>query len=130
MFGITSWKLLILLIAAMVLIGPERLPEYLAKMRTYVRQARDMANGAKGNLKDQLGPDFEDVDWRQYDPRQYDPRKIIREALYDDEPPTDDDVEGEPDADAPYLGHDAVASAENHRRWDPDRATPFDIEAT
>lgn len=93
MFGITSWKFLILLVAAMVLIGPERLPEYVAKMRTYIRQARDMANGAKGNLKDQLGPDFEDIDWRHYDPRQYDPRKIIRDALLEDheETPTQDE---------------------------------------
>lgn len=129
MFGITSWKLLILLVAAMVLIGPERLPEYLAKLRTYIRQARDMANGAKGNLKDQLGPDFEDIDWRQYDPRQYDPRKIIREALYDD-PSEEGPIEGEPDADAPYMGSADVAAVENYRRWDPDRTTPYDVEAT
>ncbi|MBO1754234.1 preprotein translocase subunit TatA [Allobranchiibius sp. CTAmp26] len=125
MFGITSWKLLILLVAAMVLIGPERMPEYLAKLRTFVKQARDMANGAKGNLKDQLGPDFEDIDWRQYDPRQYDPRKIIRQALYDEE-----DASGEPTEQAPYLGHDGIAAHEDHRRWDPDRATPYDVDAT
>ena len=124
MFGITSWKLLILLVAAMVLIGPERMPEYLAKLRTFVRQARDMANGAKGNLKDQLGPDFEDIDWRQYDPRQYDPRKIIRQALLEDES-SEESLEQ-----APYLGHDGIASHEDHRRWDPDRVTPYDVDAT
>ncbi len=122
MFGLTGWKILILLVAAMVLIGPDRLPEYLGKLRAFVRQARDMADGARSNLKDQLGPDYQDIDWRQYDPRQYDPRKIIREALYDDEPTT------EPEA--PYLGHDDVASTEDHRRYDPDRATPFDVDAT
>ncbi len=129
MFGITSWKLLILLVAAMVLIGPERLPEYLGKARTYIRQARDMANGAKGNLTDQLGPDFEDIDWRHYDPRQYDPRKIIRDALLDDaeETPADE----EPTPQAPYLDHDnTAASAQNFHRWDPDEATPYDAEAT
>lgn len=124
MFGITSWKLLILVVAAMVLIGPERLPEYLAKLRTFIKQARDMANGAKGGLKDQLGPDFEDVDWRQYDPRQYDPRKIIREALWDDP------AEGEPSEDAPYLNPTDMAGQESLRRWDPDRSTPYDLEAT
>ena len=31
-----------------------------------------------------MGPEFEDINWRQYDPRQYDPRRIVREALLDD----------------------------------------------
>ena len=129
MFGITSWKLLILLVAAMVLIGPERLPEYVAKGRTYIRQARDMANGAKGTLTDQLKPDFHDIDWRQYDPRQYDPRKIIRDALLDDEEtPTAE----EPMPETYFDHHDGIAAdpAPNHRRWNPERATPYDAEAT
>ena len=33
-----------------------------------------------------MGPEFDDIDWRQFDPRQYDPRRIVREALLDDEP--------------------------------------------
>jgi hypothetical protein len=37
-----------------------------------------MAEGAKVQLKDQLGPEYEDINWRQYDPRQYDPRRIVR----------------------------------------------------
>jgi sec-independent protein translocase protein TatB len=43
-----------------------------------------MANGAKSQMKDELGEDFEDLDWRKLDPRQYDPRRIIREALTED----------------------------------------------
>jgi hypothetical protein len=39
-------------------------------------------------MKDEMGPDFDDVDWKKLDPRQYDPRRIIREALIDDEPTT------------------------------------------
>ena len=30
-----------------------------------------------------MGPEFEDINWRQFDPRQYDPRRIVREALMD-----------------------------------------------
>ena len=40
-----------------------------------------MANGAKDRMRDEMGPDFDDVDWKKLDPRQYDPRRIIREAL-------------------------------------------------
>ena len=37
-----------------------------------------MANTAQDELKEQLGPDFQDVDWKKLDARQYDPRRIIR----------------------------------------------------
>ena len=43
-----------------------------------------MANGAKERLREEMGPDFDDVDWKKLDPRQYDPRRIIREALLED----------------------------------------------
>ena len=43
-----------------------------------------MAHNAREQLKEQMGPDFEDVDWTRYDPRQYDPRRIVLEALMND----------------------------------------------
>lgn len=44
-----------------------------------------MANGAKDRMREEMGPEFDEVDWQKLDPRQYDPRRIIREALMDDE---------------------------------------------
>jgi len=81
MFGINGWEALILVVLAVVILGPERLPEYAAKLAHGVRRLRVMAEGAKVQLKDQLGPEYQDINWRQYDPRQYDPRRIVREAL-------------------------------------------------
>lgn len=81
MFGINGWELLILVVLGVVILGPERLPEYAAKLAQGVRKMRVMAEGAKVQLKDQLGPEYQDINWRQYDPRQYDPRRIVREAL-------------------------------------------------
>ena len=81
MFDINGYEFIVLVIVAIVVLGPERLPEYAAKLGRLVRQLRVMADGAKAQLKDQLGPEFDDLNWRQYDPRQYDPRRIVREAL-------------------------------------------------
>lgn len=131
-FGISTWEFLILIVLAAVLIGPERLPEYLAKFRTFVRSARDMAEGAKTQLKEQMGPEFQDVDWRQYDPRQYDPRRIVRDALGEDVSNT----LGIPQAaDAPMADDaspmmEAAPVALQTLRYDPDRPTPFDFDAT
>ena len=43
-----------------------------------------MADGAKDRMREEMGPEFDEVDWKKLDPRQYDPRRIIREALVDD----------------------------------------------
>ena len=74
-------ELAVILVIALVIIGPSRLPEYAAKLARGIRKARVLADGAKLQLKEQMGPEFEDVNGRQYDPRQYDPRKIVRDAL-------------------------------------------------
>jgi len=86
-FGLTLEKLLLIGIIAIFLIGPDRLPGYSAQLGRLVRRLRDMASGAKERMRDELGPDFDDLDWKKLDPRQYDPRRIIREALKEESPP-------------------------------------------
>jgi sec-independent protein translocase protein TatB len=85
-FGLTFDKLLIIGIIAVFLLGPERLPYYASQLARLVKSLRGMANGAKERMREEMGPDFDDIDWKKLDPRQYDPRRIIREALLDDEP--------------------------------------------
>ncbi|WP_018156725.1 hypothetical protein [Demetria terragena] len=141
-FGVNTAEFMILLVLAMVLIGPDKLPEYIAKLRDWIRQARGMAEGAKSQLEEQMGPDFKDIDWRQYDPRQYDPRAIVRQALFDEpgqqSPPEVPDVDPvepiEPDVE-PLLHENDDSHEPDLRptygvRFDPDRATPWDVEAT
>ena len=89
MFGVNGWEIVLLALIAVFVLGPDRMPEYAAKLARGIRKLRVMAEGAKGQLKDQLGPEYEDINWRQYDPRQYDPRRIVKEALLD---PLDDAV--------------------------------------
>jgi sec-independent protein translocase protein TatB len=84
--GLTFDKLLLVGVIAVFLLGPEKLPHYAAQLGRLVRQLRDMANGAKDRMRDEMGPDFDDLDWKKLDPRQYDPRRIIREALVEEDP--------------------------------------------
>ena len=117
MAGVNGWEFIALIVLAVVILGPERLPEYAAKLGRLVRQARAMAEGAKGQLREQMGPEFDDIDWRQYDPRQYDPRRIVREALLD---PTPDEPDG--------VGRDLLR--ERRRATTPAKPTPYDDDAT
>ena len=115
MLDIGGWEFIALIVLAVVILGPERLPDYAAKLGRFVRQARSMAEGAKGQLREQMGPEFDDINWKQYDPRQYDPRRIVREALL------------EPDADDDDSPSGASPAALAH---DPSRGTPYDVDAT
>ena len=130
-FGLTFEKLLIIGVIAVFLLGPERLPHYAAQLGRLVRSLRDMATGAKDRVKEEMGPDFDDVDWRKLDPRQYDPRRIIREAL------TDVDPFAEPEPPKPVVARAAVnensAYLQHKRKREvlgAGEVAPFDSEAT
>src|SRR6478735_6785118 len=85
-FGLTIEKLLVIGVIAALIVGPERLPRYAETLAQFTTRARDYLRVARTRVKDEMGEDFDDVDWRTLDPRQYDPRRIIREALLDDSP--------------------------------------------
>lgn len=86
MFGINGGELVVLLLLAAVVIGPERLPRYAEQLAAWVRTWRSTLRTTKDRLSAELGED--DVDWTALDPRRYDPRRIVRDALLDpDEAP-------------------------------------------
>lgn len=85
MGGLTFDKIFIVLLIALFILGPDKLPHYAQKLGELVRGLKRMTDGAKDRLKEEMGPEFDDVDWKQLDPRQYDPRRIIRDALLEDE---------------------------------------------
>lgn len=84
MFGLSAEKLLIIGVIAAFLIGPDRLPVYAQKLAQFVKNVKRMAEGAKTQISDEMGDDFQELDWKKLDPRQYDPRRIIREALQEE----------------------------------------------
>ncbi|WP_258142690.1 Sec-independent protein translocase TatB [Arthrobacter sp. MYb227] len=82
--GINGSEFLVLAILAVVILGPEKLPEYASKLARLVKELRRMATGAKEQIREEMGDDIADMDWKKLDPRQYDPRRIIKDALLDD----------------------------------------------
>jgi sec-independent protein translocase protein TatB len=117
-------KLLLIGVIALFLIGPDRLPAYSAQFARLIRQLRTMASGAKDRMREELGPDFDDMDWKKLDPRQYDPRRIIREALRDE--PVAAPVK--PVAATPVVMESAYAKRK--RLAEEGKAAPFDPDAT
>ncbi|WP_420110712.1 twin-arginine translocase TatA/TatE family subunit [Pseudactinotalea sp.] len=77
-------EILIIIGIALVVIGPQRLPEYAEQLAKLVKNVRKMATGATDTIREELGDEIADLDLSKFDPRQYDPRRIVREALLDD----------------------------------------------
>lgn len=115
--GLTPDKLVIIAIVALFVLGPERLPHYAAQLARLVKSVRQMANGARDRMREEMGPDFDDLDWKKLDPRQYDPRRIIREALIDDPA-------------APVVRPAPAPSVERRRAVEAGLSVPFDEEST
>jgi sec-independent protein translocase protein TatB len=62
MFANVGWgEMLVLVIAGLVILGPERLPGAIRWTSSALRQAREYISGATSQLRDDLGPEFDDL---------------------------------------------------------------------
>ncbi|MDL9937074.1 Sec-independent protein translocase protein TatB [Gordonia sp. ABSL1-1] len=62
MFSSIGWgEIAVLVVVALVVLGPERLPGAVTWTMKSIRQVRDYATGATGQLKEDLGSDFDDL---------------------------------------------------------------------
>jgi sec-independent protein translocase protein TatB len=152
MFGINGSEFVLLLLVAVIVVGPERLPRYAEQLGAWVRTLRGFLRNAKERVDEELGEQAGDVDWTALDPRRYDPRRIVREALLDDPPPRVDPgarsytsrarTVGAAGADGAPVATAAAAAAAPEAGTDPTVAgadagttaapvgAPFDDEAT
>jgi sec-independent protein translocase protein TatB len=109
MFGVGLPEMAVIAFIAVLVFGPDRLPDLARQAGQMIRKARDFANSARDELRNELGPEFADLELRDLDPRTI-VRKHIAEAM--------SEAMAEPVAPArvPAL--------------DVDETPPFDQEAT
>jgi len=86
-FDFGAGELIGLAILAMILIGPERLPNFAVDAAKFVKRIREMASKATEELKDNLGPGFEDLKPTDLNPKSF-IKKQLSSVLDDDESPT------------------------------------------
>ena len=85
MFDIGLAEILVLLVVAIFVFGPDRLPDVARQAGRALRQVRAMVGNARSQLADELGPEFAD-----YDLKDLHPRSLVRKHLLDD---LEEDVE-------------------------------------
>jgi sec-independent protein translocase protein TatB len=62
MFANVGWgEMLLLVVIGLVVLGPERLPGAIRWSANTLRQARDYLSGATSQLREELGPEFDDL---------------------------------------------------------------------
>jgi sec-independent protein translocase protein TatB len=94
MFENVGWgEILVLVLAGLFILGPERLPEAAAWLGKTIRQVRSFATGARDQLRGELGTEFEQLrkpleDLREplRELRNFDPRRAAIRSLLDDGP--------------------------------------------
>jgi len=86
-FESVGWgEILVLIIAGLFILGPERLPEAASWLAKSVRKVREFATGAKEQLREEMGPEFDQLrkpleDLRGL--RNVDPKRVVTQHLFD-----------------------------------------------
>jgi sec-independent protein translocase protein TatB len=108
-FGVGLQELLVIAFIAVIVFGPDRLPDLARQAGRMARQVRTFAHAARDELRTELGPEYADLQLRDLDPRTI-VRKHIMEAM------------NEPDS--------AATNRSRTRPLRADETPPFDLDAT
>lgn len=68
-FGIDPAELVLIIVLAVVMFGPERIPALSRKAARVVVAIRDIANNAQSQLRDELGPEYADLNINDLNPK-------------------------------------------------------------
>jgi sec-independent protein translocase protein TatB len=78
-FDLSIWKLLVLAVLALIIFGPDRLPQIASQAGRALRDLRKIAENAKADLQEGLGPEF-----RDFDVNDLNPKTFVRKHLWDE----------------------------------------------
>ena len=111
MFGVGLPEMAVIALVAVIVFGPDRLPDYARQAGRMLRQLRRFAQAAQQDLRNELGPEYADLKLTDLDPRAA-IRKHLLEAMEEDE----DDLDRPPQPVKDLLA--------------PGERPPYDAEAT
>jgi sec-independent protein translocase protein TatB len=131
-FDSVGWgEILVLIVAGLFILGPERLPEAAAWLGRTIRQVKEFATGARDQLRGELGPEFDELrkpleELRGL--RNLNPRTVVTRSLFDDPPTKPNGYTSPANGSARPAGHPAVAPSSDQLA--PGERPPVDPDAT
>jgi sec-independent protein translocase protein TatB len=122
-FDLSIGKILVLAVLALVIFGPDQLPKIAGQAGRALRDLRRIAENAKSDLQEGLGPEFRDFDINDLNPKHF-----VRKHLLDDAGGGNGNGNGNV-ATAAY-GPAQFPDAMGGPRLEPGENPPYDSEAT
>ena len=85
LFGIDGVELVVIIVLAVIIFGPERLPQFSRKAARIFVYLRDVANNAKQTISTELGPDYADLELKDLNPKAFIAKQLRDEVALIDE---------------------------------------------
>jgi sec-independent protein translocase protein TatB len=85
--GIGFAEFMVIGVVALLVFGPDRLPEFARQAGRMVRQVRALARNARDDIRSELGPEYADFELTDLDPRRAIRKHIIEAWDEDDDEP-------------------------------------------
>lgn len=126
LFDLSFFKLLVLGVLALIIFGPERLPGMAAQAGRLLRELRKMADGAKSELEESLGPEFSQFS-QQFDITDLNPKNFVRKHVMNELTGEGSLLGGSAEAGNGAARPNQVLQA---TRLEPGESPPYDAEAT
>jgi sec-independent protein translocase protein TatB len=118
-FDLSIPKLLVLAVIALVVFGPHELPKIASQAGQALRDLRRIAEGAKNDLREGLGPEFADFELEDLNPKRFVQKHFLDDINSD---AADGQAAGRPQAASQARANGAVLA--------PGERPPYDIDAT
>ncbi len=77
-------ELLVIFVVAIIVFGPDRLPDFARQAGRLVRQFKQFTDSARDDIRAELGPDFADFELTDLDPRNA-MRKYVSSVIDEDD---------------------------------------------
>ncbi len=123
MFNLGPFEIAVLLVVALVVFGPDKLPTLAKDAARMLKTLRDLTQNARTQLTDELGPEFRDLDLSSLNPRTAITRALLNDSSSEDEARSGVDLSKDESADKPV----SRPAAPPLRR---DESAPYDLDAT
>lgn len=70
-FDIGPLELIALIILAVLIFGPDKLPKVIQDVARFIRKVREFSDNAKEDIRTELGPEFKDFEFEDLNPKTF-----------------------------------------------------------
>lgn len=76
-FDIGPMEMIALVILAVLVFGPDKLPKVIQDTMAFIRKVRAFSDSAKEDIRKELGPEFKDFEFEDLNPKTYIRKNIL-----------------------------------------------------